>query len=82
MRTALQRLDGRLVFIEPKSERSKRTIPIPDAYLDALKAHPVRQIAERLAAGDHWQEQRLVFPSSLGTPLDPRSLARSFCPTL
>lgn len=35
-------------------------------------------MAERLAAGEKWQEQGLVFPSSVGTPLDPRSLARSF----
>ncbi len=43
---------------------------MPAASIAALRAHQLRQPAEHLAAGSRWQEWGLVFPSSVGTPLD------------
>ena len=39
-----------------------------------LFAHRQRQELERQLAGDHWQENNLVFPTPTGTPLDPHRL--------
>jgi integrase len=73
---ALQRIDGELRFVEPKSQRSRRTLPLPPRVVAALRAHRARQLEERLQAGPYWQDHRLVFPTTLGTPLDARNVTR------
>lgn len=79
MSQALQRQKGRgLVLTETKSDRSRRKIALPAPLVAALRAHRVRQLEERLAAGSRWQESGLVFTSSVGTPIEPRNLFRSF----
>ena len=67
-----------LQFVEPKTSRSRRTVNLPDAAVTSLRAHRRRQLEERLAAGSHWREQGLVFPSTVGTPLEPHSLHEDF----
>jgi integrase len=76
---AIYRIAGKgLIATEPKTERSRRTLFVPKSVLHALKTHRLRQLQERLAAGSRWYESGLVFTSSVGTALEPRSLARSF----
>lgn len=80
---ALQRQKGRgLVLTETKTDRSRRRIALPVPLVAALRAHRVRQLEERLAAGSRWQERGFVFTSSVGTPIEPRNLFRSFKATL
>lgn len=74
----LLRVDGRLTFARPKSETSDRTVPVPRTAVAALVEHRARQAEERDAAGLAWQDCGLVFPSSIGTPLEPRNLNRWF----
>lgn len=73
---ALQRVDGKLIFREPKSAKSRRTLRIPRALVGPLKMHSDKQNFERAAAGDRWVESGLVFVSTVGTPLDPRNVLR------
>jgi integrase len=76
---AIYRIAGKgLVAAEPKTERSRRTLFLPDGVRAALKTHRVRQLQERLAAGSRWQDSGLVFTSRIGTALEPRNLFRSF----
>lgn len=49
---------------------------LPKLAVRYLQQHKLRQDAERRALGDSWQEQGLVFPSSIGTPLEPRNVNR------
>ncbi len=70
VRHSMQRVDGTLTFVDPKTERSRRTIVLPVSIVAALKAHKVRQLEQRLLAGARWQDWGLVFPSTIGTPLD------------
>ena len=72
----LSRVDGGLGFTEPKSLRSRRTVPLPAACVAELRAHRTRQLEERLVLGASWQDFDLVFPSLWGTPLDPRNATR------
>jgi integrase len=44
----------------------------------ALRQHRARQLQERLLVGTQWQENGLVFPSTIGTPLEPRNVHRLF----
>jgi integrase len=79
---ALQRVDGRFVFVEPKSQHSRRTVPMPETVARSIRIHRSRQLEERLAAGARWQESNLVFTTPVGTPLDSRNVTRRFQATL
>lgn len=74
----VQRVGGKLRFLEPKTERSRRTISIPDTVVSALRTHRTHQLEERLAAGRRWQDLGLVFATRVGTPLEPRNVHRDF----
>jgi integrase len=75
---AIQRIEGKLQMVEPKTERSRRILPLPETVLSALRTHRSRQLEERLSLGSHWQETGLVFTSTIGTPLEPRNVVRKF----
>ena len=68
----------RLYLGEPKSERSRRTVPLQDAVVQALKAHRRRQLEERVRLGSAWQELDLVFATRQGTPTHPRNVDRAY----
>lgn len=75
----LQRISGiGLIYSEPKSAAGRRMIMLGSETIASLKTHSSRQYTERVFAGDKWQENDLIFPSSVGTPLDPRNLFRQF----
>jgi integrase len=76
VRRALQRAAGKLVFVEPKSATSRRTIPLPTVVIDALHRHRERQGERRHRPGPPWGG--LVFTSNVGTPIDTRNLVRSY----
>ena len=61
-----------------KTPKSRRTLRLPVAVVDALKTHKVRQAQDRLLAGALWQDNCLVFASAVGTPLDPSHVRRAF----
>jgi integrase len=61
-----------------KTQKSRRTLRMPAAVVDALKLHKARQAEDRLLAGALWRDHGLVFPSAVGTPLDPSHVRRAF----
>jgi integrase len=71
-------VDHKLIFVPPKSERSRRVLPLPVFLVDALRAHRVHQLEERLAGGERWHDSGLVFTSRTGAPLDERNVTRIF----
>jgi integrase len=68
---------GGLLFVEPKSEKGKRTIGIPSQLVVALRAHRKAQREERMAAGALWQDHGLVFTSPGETRSIPDGTGRS-----
>jgi hypothetical protein len=78
LRAAFAHVKTSVQFTELKSVRSRRTIALPAIVITALKAHRVRQLEARLAAGGRWQDRGLVFTSAIGTPLEPRNVTRQF----
>jgi integrase len=75
---ALTRVDGKLVLAEPKTERSRRTLPLSQRVREALLAHRDRQVFAKATAGAYWQEGNFVFASTVGTPLQPRNVLESW----
>jgi hypothetical protein len=51
----LSRVGGELVLTEPKTERSRRRVPLHAGIVTHLKAWHNQQLRERLAAGDQWK---------------------------
>lgn len=71
------RIGGQLVISEPKTARSRRTVPLSAVAVDLLHKQKAAQAAERLRAGDQWHDSGLVFTTELGRPVDPRNLLRT-----
>jgi integrase len=63
---------------ETKTERSRRTLGLPAAAVQALRAWSGSQAGERLAAGQSWQDTGLVFTSHLGAALDAGNVRKMF----
>ncbi|HUJ04640.1 MAG TPA: site-specific integrase [Streptosporangiaceae bacterium] len=61
-----------------KTRKSRRTLRLPVAVVEALKVQKVRQAEDRLVAGSLWQDRGLVFASAVGTPMDASHVRRSF----
>jgi len=78
VRQQLQRVDGKLALVEPKTSATRRMVMLTAMATEALTSHRERQLFERRAAGEGWTETGLMFTSKLGTPLEPRNAVRSF----
>ena len=83
-------LDGRMLAVrhtlrrgtrelaQPKTERARRTLRLSAGSVAALRAHRVRQVAERLATGARWRDEDYLFTTPVGRPLDSRHVTRDF----
>ncbi|MFD9904536.1 tyrosine recombinase XerC [Streptomyces sp. NPDC059063] len=63
---------------DTKTRKSRRTLALPGRAIDALKVQRERQRLQRVAAGDRWRENGLVFTTSVGTQLDATAARREF----
>lgn len=61
---------------DPKSARSRRTLPLPERLVTVLKAAKARQAAERLALGAAYGSGQYVVSNQLGEPYAPGVLSR------
>jgi integrase len=78
VRYQLQRVGGKKQLVEPKTERSRRTVALPAFAVVAIRAHKIRQLEERLWAGSRWQDWGLVFTTPIGTPLESANVTHAF----
>ncbi len=70
-------------FSLPKTSKGRRKIRLTSEAVEALKRHKVAQNEERLRQGTSWQDHGLVFPSQVGTPMNPDNFVkRSYKPLL
>lgn len=74
----LQRIDGTLTLVPPKTDKSRRTLVMPSMIGEQLREHERRQVAERLWAGSIWQENGLVFANRVGRPTQARRVIEQF----
>ncbi len=78
VRWTLSRTSQGLQLDEPKTDKSRRTVPLPRSAVETLQAHRTRRLEEQQAAAGAWQEHGLVFTTEIGTPLEPRNVLRRF----
>jgi integrase len=65
-------------FGRTKTRNARRTIELSAATVAMLRRHRIDQRQRRLSLGPTWQENGLVFPSTVGTPWTPRNLYRDY----
>ena len=80
VRQTLQRYDGAYHLGEPKTERSRRSLAMPEQLAGILRQHRARQAEEQIAAGKDWRgkDWGLVFASEMGEPLSGIQVTRRF----
>jgi len=78
VRNQLQRVDGRLLLVPPKTNKSRRTLVMPSLIVGALREHEKRQVAERIWAGSKWKNSDLVFANRTGGPVQARRVIEEF----
>ena len=68
----------RLVVGELKTARSRRTLFLTPQLIDLLRQQWARLAEERIAIGEAWCDDGLIFTSQTGTPLDPDNISHVF----
>jgi hypothetical protein len=63
---------------DTKTEKSRRTLALPQRCVGALRQHHTLQARDRLRAGEIWQDHDLIFASRIGTPLTANNVIRAF----
>ena len=63
---------------DTKTARSRRTLKRARIAVEALTARKAIQAADRLKAGELWQDDDLVFTTATGVMLDQRNIRRKF----
>lgn len=74
-------MDGKktkLVISDTKTQKSRRVIPIIDSLYTLLCEHRERQKQEKEIAGDMYEDNDLIFATSLGNIIDPGNFNRAF----
>ena len=70
-----------MVFNEPKTSSSRRSLQIQPPVIEALVQRAFKQQVKRIEEGSDWNEMELVFPNEDGKPIQPgtfRSHYRGF----
>lgn len=74
----LQRVGGKLLRRETKTEASDAPLPLPAICVAALRLRKAQQERDRERHAARWRETGLVFTTRYGTPIEPRNFNRSF----
>jgi integrase len=75
---SLQRVRGELLFLDPKTDRSRRTVALPRFTVQTLKRWRADQAERRLLLGEAWQDAGVVVDRGDGRPFEPGELSRAF----
>ena len=76
VRRTLTRGNDGLRMGEPKTASGRRAIALPASCVAALRRHKARQAARRLARGDGWRDDGLVFDRGDGRAAAPQRRLR------
>ncbi|HEY6333563.1 MAG TPA: tyrosine-type recombinase/integrase [Blastocatellia bacterium] len=68
---------GKWRFESTKTEKSRRTLDLPEVLVKDLARHRKDQMEYRLKKGDKYENFDLVFASEVGTPISCRNLSRA-----
>jgi integrase len=71
-----------IVYEDPKTERSRRTLALPGILIGQLHQHKAIQNGERMLAGSEWRDDDLVFAREDGKPIDKKRDYDDWCELL
>jgi integrase len=63
---------------DTKTEKSRRTLALPQMAVVALQVHKEQQARDQRAAGVRWSDHDLVFATKTGAALDAANVRREF----
>lgn len=63
---------------EPKTQKSRRIIPVADCVMQLLKKQKKQIEEDKKNAGEDYEDNNLVFPSESGSYIDPGNYSRKF----
>ncbi len=69
---------GGFEFTAPKTKAGTRRLDLGESALRVLRDHRQQQYLEMQSVGDDWQDNDLVFPSTIGTPYNRSNLRKRF----
>ncbi|MDQ3087463.1 MAG: site-specific integrase, partial [Acidobacteriota bacterium] len=75
-RTLIWRKGGGWYFSEPKTAKSRRTLPMPESLFLKLKTHKIRQAEQMLKLGQSYERNNFVFATDEGKPHYLRNLRK------
>jgi integrase len=78
----LSRVGRSLVRTQPKTAKSRRTVPLAPGIVVMLRRHRAAQREEKMRAGSQWTDSGYLFTTELGNPVEPRNLLRAFKATV
>ena len=71
---ALSRTRGEWVLQEPKTSKSRRTVPLPERVMVLLRSHLRQQAEARLESTLPYTDHGLIFATRTGEPLDAQNV--------
>jgi integrase len=75
----LQQVENKgYALVPPKTKAGKRQLKLGEASMAQLAAQRERQQIAKAVAGNRWQENDLIFPTTIGTPLDNHRVMHEF----
>ena len=69
---------GGFELTAPKTKAGTRRLDLGESALQVLRDHRQQQYLEMQAVGDDWQDNDLVFPSTIGTTYNRSNLSKRF----
>jgi integrase len=78
VRQSLEQTKEGLSFKEPKTQKGRRVIALPQLAIDALRRHKAEQAKIRLMLGPGYQANDLVCCQPDGRPFKPGNITNSF----
>jgi len=71
-------IDTRAIVGSPKSDASRRKLPLPACTIEALRRHRVRRDEDQVLAASAWTESGRLFTNTIGTSFDGDNLTKIF----
>ncbi len=78
VRQSLEQTNRGIAFKQPKTQKGRRVVALPQITVEALRRHRVEQAKQKLLLGPGYQDRDLVCARADGLPWPPDSLTSSF----
>ena len=77
LRGSLTRRGRELLISGLKTKASRRSVALSPPIVALLRQHRAQQSAERLRAGNLWNDRGFVFTTATGQPVEPQNILRT-----